>query len=252
MANELEGKVAVVTGGAVGIGRGIALDFAAAGADVAITWVSHETEGKETVAAIEALGRRALGMALDATSSADVDRFFTAVVDGLGRLDICVNNAGGLVGRVPLPEMSDAHWDAVIALNLTSAFYCTRAALARMAEDGRIVNVASVAALNGGGPGTAAYAASKAGMCGFTRAVVRDASPKRITVNAVAPGLILDTPFHPNFTPPEDQQASIRATPLGRPGYPADVASAVSWLCSPGAGWVTGETINISGGSYLA
>ena len=164
----LDGKVALVTGGAIGIGRGIALELAAAGADVAITWSSHGDEGEALVTEIEQLGRRAVGFRLDATASADVDAGFARVVDRLGRLDFCINNAGGLIARVDVADMSDAHWDAVLALNLTSAFYCSRAAIRHLADGGRIVNVASVAGLNGGGPGAAAYAAAKAGMCGFT------------------------------------------------------------------------------------
>lgn len=248
---DLEGKVALVTGGAVGIGQAIAFSLARAGADVGVTWASHAEEGKATVEAIERLGGRAFGSALDARSSSEVDDVFGAAIEAMGRLDICVNNAGGMVQRVSVAQMSDVHWNAVLALNLTSAFYCTRAALARLSEGGRIVNVASVAAFNGGGPGASAYAAAKAGMCGFTRALVREVAPRGITVNAVAPGLILDTPFHRTFTPPAAQEEAIDGIPLGRPGYPDDVAAAVVWLCSSGAGWITGETLIVSGGSFL-
>jgi 3-oxoacyl-[acyl-carrier protein] reductase len=250
-SDELTGRVALVTGGAIGIGRSIALSLAAAGADVAVTWLSHEAEGKALVADIEGLGRRALCLRLDASSSEDVETGVSQVVQAMGGLDICVNNAGSLVGRVSVEEMPDAHWQDVLAVNMSSAFYSSRAALAHLPEGGRIVNMSSSAAFNGGGAGCVAYATSKAAVIGFTRALAKEVAPRRITVNAVAPGLILDTPFHERFTPATVQNRIIGAIPLGRAGEPADVASAVRWLCSPGAAWITGEVVQINGGQHF-
>jgi 3-oxoacyl-[acyl-carrier protein] reductase len=248
---ELDGRTALVTGGAVGIGRSIAKSLAAAGADVAITWLSHDAAGKEVVEEIEALGRRSLGFHLDVSSSAEVEAGFAGITAALGPLDICVNNAGGLVGRATVDEMSDGRWHEVLAVNISSAFYCSRAALAAMPEGGRIVNMSSTAAFNGGGAGCVAYATAKAAVLGFTRALAKEVAHRQITVNAVAPGLILDTPFHERFTPVSVQQSVTRSIPLGRAGQPVDVASAVRWLCSPDASWITGEIVQINGGQHF-
>jgi 3-oxoacyl-[acyl-carrier protein] reductase len=248
---ELTGRVALVTGGSVGIGRSVATGLAAAGADVAVTWLSHEAEGKAVVEEIAGLGRRAFGFRVDASSPAEVEGGLERVIEELGHLDVVVNNAGGLVGRANLDEMTDSHWEKVLAVNLSSAFFCSRAALPHLPDGGRIVNMSSSAAYNGGGAGCVAYATAKAGLIGFTRALAKEVAPRKITVNAVAPGLILDTPFHERFTPAAVQQRIIGSIPLGRAGRPADVASAVTWLCSPGADWITGEVVQINGGQHF-
>ncbi|HEX4214976.1 MAG TPA: SDR family oxidoreductase [Candidatus Dormibacteraeota bacterium] len=247
---DLKGRTALVTGGAVGIGRGIALELACAGADVAITYRSHD--GDEVAGEIRALGRQACALELDATSGPAVADAVGRAAEALGRhIDILVNNAGGLVARQPVAEMTDEHWHTVIDLNLSSCFYCSREALRHMPEGGRIVNVSSQASRDGGGAGATAYAASKAGMNGFTRGLAKEVADRGITVNAVAPGLILDTPFHPTFTPKEAQEATIARIPVGRPGLPADVAALVLYLASPEAGFVTGCVIDVNGGIVL-
>ena len=252
MSDVLSGKVAFVTGGAIGIGREIALQLARSGADVALSWHSHEKEGKAVVAEIEKLGRRALGFALDATKSEAVTAAVDKVAATLGGLDFLVNNSGGLLARQTIADMSDEHWRKVMAVNLDSMFYCCRAAAKHLRKDGRIINVASLAGHTGGGNGSTAYAASKAAMFGFTRGLAKEVAPHGITVNALAPGLILDTPFHETFTPKDAQDSAIAGIPMGRAGFPPDVASAAEWLCTPGAGWITGEVININGGQYYA
>ncbi len=245
------GRTALVTGGGVGIGAGIAIALAQAGVDVAIT--HHRHDGADVVDRIESAGQRGFDFALDATDSAAVDRVIGEAAAALGgHIDILVNNSGGLVARKPLPELTDEHWHTVLDLNLSSAFYCIRSVLAFMGDDGRIVNISSVAGSNGGGPGALAYATSKAGMDGLTRAAAKELAPRGITVNGIAPGLILDTPFHDAFTPVADQQATVRATPVGRAGYPADVAAAAVFLSSPGAGFTTGVTIDNNGGTYFS
>ena len=251
MTDDASRKVAFVTGGAIGIGRDIVQRLAAAGCDVAFTWHSHAEEGAELVKQVEALGRRAVGFALDVTVSDDVEKAVEDIVGRLGRLDILVNNAGGLLARQEIQTMSDAHWHKVVALNLDSMFYCSRAAARHMRDGGRIVSVSSLAAHNGGSAGSVAYATAKAGMFGFTRGLAKELAARAITVNAVAPGLILDTPFHETFTPKDAQATAINAIPMRRAGYPKDVSSAVEWLCSEGAGWITGEIININGGQYF-
>lgn len=247
----LDGKVAFVTGGAVGIGRGIVNALSDAGASVAFTWRGHAVEGKELLASLEDGGRPALGLELDVTVSDDVESAIEEVAARFGVVDILVNNAGGLIAREPVHSMSDDLWRQVIDVNLSSAFFCTRAVVPHLAVGGRIVNVSSLAAHNGGGEGNTAYAAAKAGMLGLTRALAKELAPRKITVNAVAPGLILATPFHEKFTPPGAQAAAIAGLPLRRAGYPDDVAGAVCWLCTSAAEWITGEVLNINGGQYF-
>lgn len=248
---DLTGKTALVTGSAVGIGAAVALALARAGADLAITY--HGSDATSTGEQISALGRRCAAYALDATDRSNVETVMERAAKRFGgKIDILVNNAGGLVSRTPIAEMSDEHWHKVIDLNLTSCFLCSREALTYMPDDGRIVNITSLAGRNGGGNGAAAYAAAKAGMHGLTRGMAKELGPRGITVNAVAPGQILDTPFHPAHTPEADQQAAIAASPLRRAGLPPDVAGAVLYLVSPLGGFCTGSVIDLNGGAYFS
>jgi len=251
MRLDLNSRTAVVTGGNTGLGRAIALALAQAGADVALTYFSNTSD--QTVADIRALGRRALAAQLDVTNSAEVDRVVAELARGLnGHIDILINNAGHLVGRVPLSEMNDEHWHQVIDVNLSSTFYCSRAVLPYMHTGwGRIVNMSSLAGRNGGSSGATAYAAAKAGIIGLTRGLAKEVAPRGITVNAVAPGLILDTPFHATFTAPEAQQAISASLPLKRAGMPDDVAGAVLFLASELASFITGEVTEINGGAWF-
>lgn len=246
----LSGKVAIVTGGAIGIGAGIVLALARAGADVAFTHLRHDPS--PVLDEVTGLGRRGTAVRLDATDSAAVTGFTEQVVREFGRLDIVVNNAGGMVGRRPLAEITDEHWHQVMDVNLSSTFYVARAAAPHLGAGGRIVNISSVAGHNGGGTGATAYATSKAAVHGLTRALARELAPRGITVNAVAPGFIADTPFHAEHTSPAAQLASVHQTPVGRAGRPQDVADAVLYLASEGAGFVTGEILDLNGGSYFA
>jgi len=242
-------RVALVTGGAIGIGRAICLRLAVDGASVAIGYHSHPADA--TMAEINDLGGVALAVSMDVTDHESVARAVGEVVERLGGLDILVNNAGGLLARVPIAEMSSAHWDAVVALNLTSAFSCIRAAIPHLGEDGRIINISSLAAENGGGQGAAAYAAAKAGMIGLTRAAAKELGPRGVTVNAITPGFITDTPFHETFSTTEAQRAMVAQAAVGRAGEPADVAAAVAYLASRDAGFMTGVVVDLNGGSYF-
>jgi 3-oxoacyl-[acyl-carrier protein] reductase len=247
----LTGKTALVTGGNSGLGRAIALLLAEAGADVALTYFSNP--GEQTVTAIRALGRNSLALRMDATDSAEVNRVMPELARRLGgHIDILINNAGYFVGRVLVGEMSDEHWQRVINVNLNSVFYCIRAALPYMHTGwGRIVNMSSMAAHTGGGTGAVAYAAAKAGLLGFTRGLAKELAPKGITVNAVAPGLILGTPFHETFNTEEGRRSAIANTPLKRGGVPDDVAGAVLFLVSDLAGFITGEVTDVNGGAWF-
>jgi 3-oxoacyl-[acyl-carrier protein] reductase len=249
MSASLSGKIAFVTGGAIGIGREIALELARAGADVAISWYSHEEEGKAVVAGIEKLGRRCLGFRLDATKSADVTAAVDRIAGELGGLDILVNNSGGLLARQLVAGMSDEHWRNVMAVNLDSMFYCCRAAAAHLRDNGRIINVASLAGHNGGGNGSTAYAASKAAMFGFTRGLAKELAPRGITVNAVAPGFVL-TELTQDLSA-ELQQMAIDRTPLGRFGTTEEMAYAVAFLASDEAAYITGQVLAVDGGLVM-
>lgn len=245
------GKTALVTGGNIGIGRAISVGLARCGADVAVTYFD---EDESTSNEIRAMGRRALYLHLDVTNSAEVNQVFAqAAKEFGGHIDILINNAGHLVGRVPIAEMSDQHWNQVINVNLTSAFHCIRAVIPYMNRGwGRIVNMSSNAAHEGGGAGAVAYAAAKAGIIGLTHGLAKELGPRGITVNALAPGFILGTPFHTKFTKPEVQQAVISRIPLGRAGRPEDVAGAVLYFVSDWASFVTGEVAEINGGLWFA
>jgi 3-oxoacyl-[acyl-carrier protein] reductase len=247
---DLTGKTALVTGGGVGIGEAIALALAEAGADIALTYQSHD--GERVADAIRELGRRATAFQLDAADSADVERVVAEAAAALGgRIDILINNAGGLVATRDVASTDDAHWRQVIDLNLSSAFFCTRAVLQHMRDGGRIVCISSLAARNGGAPGSVPYATAKAGILGLVRGLAKELGPSGITVNAIAPGLILDTPFHATFTPEDRQQATIAATPLRRAGYPADCAGAVLYLVSDLGSFANGAVIELNGGTYF-
>ena len=245
-------QVAVVTGAASGIGRATALALARAGAHVAIFDVN--LAGAEATAGdVAALDRRALALSVDVASAADVTGAVERVHAALGRVAILVNVAG--IGEfAPLLQMSEAQWDRMIGVHLKGTFNCTRAVAPDMVEArwGRVVNVASVAGLNGGGPGLSHYAAAKAGIIGFTRALAQELGPMGITVNAVAPGLI-DTPMIRAAGAPDDlYDAVIRRTPVGRLGVADDVAVAVAFLASEDAGFTTGQVLSPNGGVLTA
>lgn len=243
---DLTGKKALVTGAGIGIGRDIAFSLARAGADLALTSFTHDLV--DVVEQVRGYGRRAEFTRLDVTEPAIVESVMDGFAEALGGIDILVNNAGGLVERVAVPEMKVEHWNHVVELNLSSAFYCIRAVLPHMSRGGRIINISSLAGRDGGGQGSVAYAAAKAGMNGLTAGLAKELGPQGITVNSVAPGFIAQTPFHDTFTAPDRQQATISQIPLGRAGTPADVASLVSYLASDEAGFVTGAVIDVNGG----
>jgi 3-oxoacyl-[acyl-carrier protein] reductase len=247
---DLKGKIALVTGGARDIGRAICLALADNGAKVVINYHSSAEAAKQLEADIKSRGGDAIAVGADVSRQGDVDNLISATTEFGGRIDILVNNAGGLLARKKLEEMDEAFWDAVMALNLRSVFLVTRGAVQHMGEGSSIVNLASLAARDGGGGGALAYSAAKGAVLTLTRGLSKELAPRRIRVNCVSPGLI-DTTFHDTFTPPEIRKAVAGRTTIGREGRPEDVAEAVLFLASDASSYINGESIEINGGLYF-
>jgi 3-oxoacyl-[acyl-carrier protein] reductase len=246
-------RTAIVTGGARGIGRAIAERLARDGLRIAVADLS-EAEARESAAALPGAGH--LGMAVDVREEASVARLFDRVEAEAGPVGVLVCNAGILMlreggARPPLAETTLDEWEQTHAVNTRGTFLCIREMLrrrtARPVPEGRIVTLSSVAAQLGGYRSSSAYISSKAAVLGLTKAAAREAAPLGLTVNAVAPGLI-DAPML-RLSLPADQDASIAGNiPLGRIGTPEDVAEACAYLISPGAGYLTGVTLDVNGG----
>jgi len=252
--NKLDGKFALVTGGASGIGGAISEELASAGTAVAIHYHSSKDAAQKLAAKITGSGGRAITISADLTEEAQVKRLFAEVNSEFGALDILVNNTGDLVERHPLSEMSLEFYHTVQAVNMDSAVLVTREALPLLKKAGAasIVNLASLAGRKGGHGGSLAYATAKGAMLTFTRALSTELAEHGIRVNAVAPGLILGSRFHAVHTTEESKNKTIAGIPLGRPGYCEDVARAVAFLASEYDGFITGATLDINGGVYMA
>lgn len=242
----LEGKIVLVTGGARGIGRAITLAFAKSGADVAFTYRSSGQLAESLVSEVKAMGRKVLPLEADATSMKSAVEVVERVVAEFKRLDVLVNNAGITKDNLLL-RMSEEDWDSVIQTNLKSVFNYTKAAARTMMGQryGKIINLSSVVGLKGNA-GQSNYAASKAGIIGFTKSIAKELASRNILVNAVAPGYI-DTDMTAALTE-EQRKAVIDAIPLKRVAKPDDVAKVVLFLASPDADYITGQVVSVDGG----
>jgi len=245
----LENKNAIVTGGSLGIGAAIALDLAENGANVALNFRKHKDEAQAIIDRINAMGRKGLLVQADVSNFNDAQRMVETVVKEFGRLDILVCNAGinwdGVIWK-----MTEEQWDTVMAINLKGYFNYIRAVAPVFREQnyGRIVNLTSINGIRGKF-GQANYSAAKAGIIGLTKTVAKELGKNQVTVNAVAPGLILTDMMAQ--MPEEAKQASLNETVLKRLGEPQDVANLVTFLCSDNARHITGEVIQVDGGQYI-
>ncbi len=243
------GRVAVVTGGGRGIGRAIAVRLAQEGANIAISYRSNDEAAEETAALVSETGVESGLFKGDVAESGDVSALFAGVQEKFGRVDILVNNAGTTRDNLMM-RMKEEEFDEVLRTNLKGTYLCTRAVLRSMvrARWGRIVNISSVVGLVGNA-GQANYAASKAGIIGFTKSVAREVAQRGITVNAVAPGYV-ETELTGGL--PEAVKDQIKAqVPTGRFGEPEEVAEVVAFLAGEGAGYITGQTLAVDGGMTM-
>jgi 3-oxoacyl-[acyl-carrier protein] reductase len=247
---DLSGQVALVTGSRRGLGKSIAVKLAEAGADIVINDIAMgQEEAEATAAEIQAMGRRAIAICGDVSKPEDATELIEKAWAEMGKIDILVNNAGITRDNL-LIRMSDDEWQSVININLSGAFYCTRAASKKMmkARYGRIINIASVIGLMGNA-GQTNYAASKAGLIGMTKSNAKELAARGITVNAIAPGFIVSAMTDKLS---EEQKAKMQALiPLERFGTADDVANAVVFYSSPLAGYTTGHVLNVDGGMVM-
>jgi 3-oxoacyl-[acyl-carrier protein] reductase len=244
-----EGKVAIVTGGSRGIGRGIAIELGKRGAKVIVNYNTSADAASEVVSLIQQAGSEALAVQADVSQYASAQNLIKAAIDFGERLDILVNNAGTTRDML-LAMMPESDWDLVISMNLKSAYNCSKAALKPMMRQkyGRMVNISSISGLAGNG-GQTNYSASKAGLIGLTKALAREVGGRNITVNAVAPGFI---PTDLTSSLPQNLlDEAVKATPLGRLGTIEDVARAVAFLVSDDAAFITGQVLSVDGGMVM-
>lgn len=245
----LNAKTAIVTGAGRDIGRACALRLAAEGASVVLSYHSSSDGATSAVSEIKSNGGNAIAVQADLNSQSDVEKLVQTTVDAFGGIDILVNNTGGLIARKTFSEMTLEHWNTVMSLNTTSTFLMIKTCLPHM-KSGSIINLASQAGRDGGGPGAVAYAASKGAVMTMTRGLAKELGPD-IRVNALCPGMI-DTDFHNVFTKPEVRTHVANVTPVKREGVPDDVANLVYFLASDESAFITGANLDINGGMLFS
>ncbi|MBZ4655315.1 MAG: oxidoreductase [Peptococcaceae bacterium] len=247
----LAGKTALVTGGGTGIGKAIAVEFAKNGAKVIVNYNASKANAEEVVSEIKALGGEAIALQADLTKEEEVKALVEECVKFGGTIDILVNNAGTLVQRCPIDQMDLSLYNKIMDVNMTSTFLVTKHVIPVMKKTGgRIINMSSVAAHNGGGPGAVIYATSKAAVATFTKGLAKELAPYNILVNAIAPGVIT-TRFHDQYTSAEARENFKKSIPLGREGAPEEVAGAAMLLATRYGSYITGEMIEVNGGMYM-
>lgn len=253
MIPDLKGKAVLVTGASTGIGAAVARAFGAAGSTVVVHYHASEAAARAVVAAIEADGGRACALRADATRPGEMVGLVQAAVDRCGRLDVLVNNVGDLVRRCPIADSTEEFFDAVVDLNVRSVVTTSRAAIPqfRAQGHGNIINTTSIAARNGGGPGSVLYASSKAFVSTFTRGLAKELAQENIRVNGVAPGVII-TPLQARHTSAPQMESFRAAVPMGRLGSAEECTGAYLYLASDAlSGYVTGQILEVNGGQLM-
>lgn len=250
---EFKGKTALVTGASRGIGAATAIALARAGCErVLIHYCSEEAGARHTLASVEAAGAKGVMLFGDLSSDAGIEEFLGTLAPYTGGIGILINNAGSLVERATLAAFTPAPFDRVMCLNVKSLYFITQLIAPGMAErgGGAIVNVSSIAARNGGGPGATIYAAAKAAVSAITKGLAKELAPSGIRVNAISPGTV-DNDFHARFSTREILDAVSKATPQGRLSTNEDMADVAVWLCSGASRNVVGQTIEVNGGAFM-
>src|SRR6202047_2362363 len=249
---DLTGKVALITGASSGIGAATAYLFAELGAKVAIGYHSNREGAAQVESRIGDAGGKAISIQADMCKHSDIQSMTRSVTAQLGPIDVLVNNAGSLLRRMKAAELDEAAWNEILNLNLTSAALCSHSVISSMIERrrGAIINVASIAGRNGGGPGAGPYAAAKGGLITYTKSLAKELAPHGVRVNAVSPGVI-DTPFHEVFSTPEMLRNFVATIPLGRLGTAMECATVIAFLASDAAGFIVGETVEVNGGQLM-
>lgn len=257
MLQDLAGRVALVTGGATGIGGAISIAFGRARMKVAVHYLAGAEQAQKVAEQIRGLGGEALLLQRDITEPGAADALVAETVAHFGRLDVLVNNAGGLVARKLLGELDDQFYDRVLDLNVRSLMHACQAAAAAMRQNsfggggGSIINVSSISARTGGSPGSSVYSSAKAFVSTFSRSLARELAPDNIRVNALSPGTI-DTAFHQRHSTPEKLEATRKGIPMGRLGTAEDCAGTALYLASDAmSGYVTGQVIEVNGGQFM-
>lgn len=246
---KLAGKTAIITGGGRDIGAAAAKKLAAEGANVALSYFESSKGADAVVADITAAGGKAIAVQADLNVQDGVDKLVSATIDTFGGVDVLVNNAGGLVARKTMAEMDLAHWNTVMTLNLTSTFMMIKACLEHMSK-GVIVNLASQAGRDGGGPGSLAYATSKGAVMTMTRGLAKEVGPD-VRVNALCPGMI-DTDFHNIHTPDAGRRGFEANAPMKRQGHVDDAANLIVFLATGDSAFMTGTNIDLNGGMLFS
>lgn len=251
--NDLEGKVAVITGAARGIGAGCARVLASHGADIIMVDLAHQDQARETIAAVAAQNRRLSYLQADVTDPQQVQDFVHEIENHFGRVDILVNNVGAhSLPPYTVEELDFDSWQRYLDINLTSMFLCIKAIIPFMKRQkwGRIINMSSLISRRGSYSGDIAYTAGKAGVHGITLSLFRPIAPYNITINSVAPGLIDTDMLHTFIHSEAAMQENINRVPMGRLGKPEEVGELVAYLSSEKASFITGQWISINGGEY--
>jgi 3-oxoacyl-[acyl-carrier protein] reductase len=253
LIEDLNGKAVLITGSSTGIGAAAAVAFGANGARVAVHYNRSKAEAEKVAAQIEKAGGKAILVAGDVAQSAVCKQLVGSTVQAFGRIDLLVNNAGALVQRIAIEAITDELFDRVVSVNVRSAMACIAAAVPHMRKQGggNIINVTSVAARHGGGPGASLYAGSKGFISTATRALAKELVKDNIRVNAVAPGIIY-TPFHDRYSTPQLLESLKSTIPMNRIGTPDECSGAFLYLASDQlSGYVTGQILEVNGGQYM-